>query len=61
MASALASAPVLAAGEEEDLICVFCGNTVSPSMLPFPSCSNCLEYKGLMTVEAWEAYTGEEW
>lgn len=38
------------------MVCVFCDTATD---LPF--CGSCQEYKGLMTVEAWESYTGEVW
>ena len=37
-------------------VCVFCDREVSGY-----SCPDCGEYKGLMTIEAWESYTGEVW
>lgn len=42
--------------EGETLVCVFCDN---PTALPW--CEGCQEYKGLMTIADWEAYTGETW
>lgn len=42
--------------EGETLVCVFCDN---PTALPW--CEGCQEYKGLMTIADWEAYTGEVW
>jgi hypothetical protein len=38
------------------LVCVFCDNSTT-----LPYCPSCQEYKGLMTIDAWESYTGEEW
>ena len=38
------------------MICVYCDNVVNG-----PMCPDCGEYKGLMTIEDWEAYTGEIW
>lgn len=40
------------------LICVYCDRDL-PGDATW--CSLCHEYKGLMTVEAWEKYTGEKW
>lgn len=37
-------------------VCVFCDNGTT-----LPYCADCNEYKGLMTVEEWESYTGETW
>jgi hypothetical protein len=37
-------------------VCVFCDNATV-----LPVCVGCEDYKGLMTVEEWEAYTGETW
>lgn len=38
------------------MVCVFCDESTT-----LPYCANCQEYKGLMTIEDWEAYTGEVW
>jgi glycine cleavage system protein P-like pyridoxal-binding family len=38
------------------MICVFCDNETSSY-----ACGNCGEYKGLMTIEDYEQYTGEVW
>lgn len=40
----------------ETRICVYCDNEVSGF-----ACGDCGEYKGLMTIEEWESYTGEVW
>ena len=40
----------------ETRVCVFCD---TPTTLPV--CVGCEEYKGLMTIEEWEDYTGETW
>lgn len=40
----------------DTMVCVFCDNEVHGDY-----CHNCQEYKGLMTVAEWEAYTGEVW
>lgn len=37
-------------------ICVFCDNAVEGIV-----CPTCHEYKGLMPIEEWEDYTGQEW
>lgn len=42
--------------ESDYMICVFCDNSTT-----LPYCAGCEEYKGLMTVDEWEAYTGETW
>lgn len=42
------------AGEEK--VCVFCDDVTT-----LPYCGGCQEYKGLMTIEEWEDYTGETW
>jgi hypothetical protein len=38
------------------IVCVFCDNYASETF-----CGNCGEYKGLMTLAEWIAYTGESW
>lgn len=38
------------------MVCVFCDESTT-----LPYCGRCQEYKGLMTIEEWEAYTGETW
>lgn len=43
----------------EDLdtkVCCYCDNEVSGL-----ACYNCGEYKGVMSIAEWEAYTGETW
>ena len=40
----------------DNLVCVYCDNRVYDVY-----CSNCMEYKGIMTVDEWEDYTGEVW
>jgi hypothetical protein len=44
--------------EDEDIrkVCVFCDALTS-----LPYCSSCEEYKGIMTITEWQAYTGEVW
>ena len=42
--------------EEDVQVCVFCDNATT-----LPYCALCQEYKGLMTIDQWEAYTGEVW
>lgn len=43
--------------DEDDLkVCVFCDQDTR-----LPYCASCQEYKGLMTVQEWENYTGEVW
>ena len=37
-------------------VCIFC-DTATVRM----SCPDCGEYKGLMSIEEWEDYTGEAW
>lgn len=37
-------------------VCVYC-DTLTSSF----SCPSCGEYKGLMSIEDWESYTGETW
>ena len=37
-------------------VCVYC-DTATARM----SCPDCGEYKGLMSIEDWESYTGEVW
>ena len=44
--------------EYDMLICVYCDRDL-PGDATW--CGLCHEYKGLMTVEAWEKYTGESW
>ena len=38
------------------MVCVFCDQDTN-----LPYCALCQEYKGLMTITEWEAYTGEVW
>jgi len=52
------SVPVSLLETDERLVCVFCDNEVS---VDIPVCMACGEYKGIMTVSEWEAYTGESW
>ena len=40
----------------ESMVCVYCDTETT-----LPYCAGCQEYKGLMTIEDWEAYTGEKW
>ena len=42
--------------DEGNLVCVYCDQETS-----LPYCALCQEYKGLMTIEEWESYTGEVW
>lgn len=43
--------------EDEDIkVCVFCDAYAGDFF-----CNQCNEYKGLMTIKEWEAYTGETW
>ena len=37
-------------------VCVFCDRATTLGY-----CASCVEYKGLMTISEWEAYTGEVW
>ena len=37
-------------------VCVYCDNATDSW-----TCHTCGEYDGLMTIEDWEAYTGETW
>ena len=39
-----------------DKVCTFCDTMVDGFI-----CSDCGEYKGLMTIDEWEDYTGEVW
>lgn len=48
--------PVSLIDNDERMVCVFCDTEVAE-----PYCSQCMEYKGLMTISEWEAYTGEKW
>lgn len=41
---------------DETKICVFCDESTT-----LPYCAGCQEYKGLMTIQEWESYTGETW
>ena len=44
-------------GIDNDIqVCVFCDNSTA-----LPYCPLCEEYKGMMTIEDWEDYTGEVW
>lgn len=40
----------------DDLVCVYCDNRVYDVY-----CHDCMEYKGIMTIEDWQNYTGEIW
>lgn len=42
--------------QEAQRICLYCDIEVNGFACPI-----CHEYDGLMTVEEWESYTGEEW
>lgn len=42
--------------DEDTKVCVFC-DTLTDTFY----CPDCQEYKGLMTIAEWEAYTGEVW
>ena len=42
--------------DEDRMVCVFCDQDTT-----LPYCALCQEYKGLMTIAQWEAYTGEAW
>lgn len=42
--------------DELIMVCVFCDCETTD-----PYCPECEEYKGLMTVEDWQDYTGEVW
>ena len=48
--------PISILEDEADKVCVFCDTATSEWY-----CSQCMEYKGLMTIAEWEAYTGEVW
>lgn len=41
---------------EDVQVCVYCDSATT-----LPYCAPCQEYKGLMTIEQWQAYTGEVW
>lgn len=47
-------ADMLADGET--MVCVYCDQAVTDLY-----CADCMEYKGIMSVADWEAYTGEVW
>lgn len=42
--------------DEGRMVCVFCDTATD-----LPYCTQCMEYKGLMTIARWESYTGEAW
>ena len=45
-------------------VCVFCDCTAEYQLINgrlIAYCPECNEYKGLMTVEDWEDYTGQKW
>ena len=42
--------------DSEIRVCVYCDNEVRSF-----ACPQCGEYKGLMSIEDWESYTGESW
>jgi hypothetical protein len=42
--------------EANRIVCVFCSDYCSENF-----CANCNEYKGLMTLGEWLAYTQESW
>jgi len=37
-------------------VCVYCDRETARM-----ACPDCGEYKGLMSIDEWESYTGEEW
>jgi hypothetical protein len=39
-----------------DKVCVFCDTRVSGTY-----CTDCMEYKGIMSIAEWQDYTGEIW
>ena len=41
---------------DDTIVCVYCDTDTT-----LPDCAGCQEYKGLMPVREWEAYTGEVW
>lgn len=43
--------------DEDIMVCVFCDDLTGD----LPYCATCMDYKGLMTITEWEAYTGEKW
>jgi hypothetical protein len=48
--------PVSVLDNEDRMVCVFCDTETT-----LPYCASCNEYKGLMTITEWEAYTSEKW
>ena len=40
----------------DDKVCVYCDTRVDDVY-----CSDCMEYKGIMTIAEWQNYTGEIW
>lgn len=52
--------PVSLFDEDSDdrLVCVYCDNAVDSEIRV---CLSCNEYKGVMTIAEWEAYTNETW
>ena len=46
----------VSADEANLIVCVFCDNYASETF-----CGKCGEYKGLMTLGEWLAYTNESW
>jgi hypothetical protein len=50
------SLPISIFDNIDRMVCVFCDVEVTE-----PYCSQCMNYKGLMTIVEWEDYTGEVW
>jgi len=48
--------PISILEDEDIMVCVFCDQDTT-----LPYCASCNEYKGLMSIIDWEAYTGETW
>lgn len=46
----------LRAKEVNRMVCVYCDAMVEGLL-----CFGCGDYKGMMTIEEWESYTGEVW
>lgn len=45
-------------------VCVFCDELAVVAAIGdkyYPVCPTCDDFKGLMTIEQWENYTGERW
>ena len=52
------SLPIRLFENDERMVCVFCDIEAEEEM---GYCTQCMDYKGIMTISEWETYTGEKW